>query len=1165
MKFEAALSIWLNHTEQSLVNNINQGNMPFLGGYLDFLNKNSRQYFKKKLLNTNKPLQTFLFGLKHWPAVFTTYLTIFIVEGYGQDGNAAVWPYIDKALNSLYENSLSHSENKKKLWKAYRVACIKIGLPVLSRKSGSQYMVNEFLHQAGVPLMFIPGLAEYMVKYAISYGLPEESDTYALKQWRLGLLKNMRTLQKPVLRAIETDDTDYFPQLFLQYFIHGDKQTSNTLEEAFHDKLIEIQDNQSLVTNKLFKIPEVIWRDENICIEIPASEFDDWEISIDGTISTYTGLPDNQIVTFASELPLNIEVKNISNDQVQIWDFKLWKNDANNRFLLFDEKGNFICSCSLADTKYHLEPNEYKVLSRFIPNGYDHHNIQEISAPPSPSLYFFTLKLLPSEQTELSKGPATVILQADSKPILTWHGSHAKGVRGNELFASAKLSIQLQIPEELQEQNDDFFIKLSVNHDQDNIQEFSINILNNIIDIPLEENCRKWGAGLIRLTVSVYRDGNSRALVRNSAYVWNGLKTITRPHSFEFDSYPNNLNLDDSENIEHKNNILTFKDRNKRFFHSVFDLGNTNKRQISFTWVVPGTFLYLEEYTKDGFTEKPLSKGSLISIQEGSRKTLKIFSDTSGTLRFGDFSQHYSFRQSRYKRIPLLPLIDYIQPDSNILYFQPDDCNEPERLLHLTSPQFVTEFNTLEDNFSYQIVFNLAKYAEEIKVIATNLITGEKLSNSIIANDPNNILFAKNSLSFLSQPTLTGTVKHTLNIPLVNWRPGAWILDFKIKAGSRWYSLSNQREDTYSVGFLLSGGNIISVEAIFPSFYTSTETELLTCFKQVHEALLKCYAEESWESIKWLKKLWGELGKTLSISNTQTLIEFLRLSVRRPSESMASNWIPLCSLNGSFVEIYTLSTNKYDSLLNESHLTLKILYLMSNFSESLTSLFMKGVIHQIAATGFSNVIGMNRGEEPQDFSISTYKEALSRQNLTGRLRLLSQEDWQPSEGQYLGALHYYYTLKKMQESYLQTLGDNSADIDAGNHWRRGYALRLLKEMSHYKIDHFVEGTPAHWTSNNAIQDLGLLNTEIDNDKPQEVENLRLIVAGLSLLAQICRWEPRKSGVLEGFKSEAKQLIGVNSGQLEHILGYLFFIGEDVFSFYLLLWEFLIKADENATT
>lgn len=1159
MKFGAALSIWLNRTEQSLIEEINRGSMPFLGGYLDFLDHDSRSYFKKKLIDPRNPLQTFQAGLKRWPAVFATYLTIAVVEGYGKDSHAAVWPHVDKAIRPYPQNGGASSNNsKEELWNSYRTACIKIGIPVLSRKSGSQYMVNEFLNQAGVPLAYIENLVRRMIKYAESYGLPEENDTHAVKKWRLGLLDYMSTVQKPVTRALETDDTDYFPQLFLRY-AQGGSDTTGRLEKIFHEKFIEAQESHAL-NIKLFKVPEVVWRDENICIEIPASEGEEWEVLASDTISRYIGLSDSQVITLSTYLPLCVEVRSLKNDKA--WSFQLWESEANNRFLLFDEQGSFISSCSLADTIYHLEPGQYQVLSRFIPNGYDEASIQSIS--DYPKVYSFSLKLFPGSKAELSKGPASVSLQADSKPTLTWDGSHLKGVRGNELFASDKLSIQFQVPEELREDSRRLFIRLSSSNAQDEIKELPVQIgETNIVNIQLEDHFSNWKASLIHLTATIFREGSNRSLVRNSIYLWNGLRTITDSNRFEFHKKPENIDIENSFNINFGHKYLTFDDINSRFYHTVFNLGFNTKKTISFTWAVPGTFLYLEEYTERGFVERPLRKRSLLSIKEGAREALKIFSDQSGYLHIGSFSQYYNFSHSRYKRIPLLSLLDYITPDSNVLFFRPENCSESEALAYLASPQFVTDFYTERKNYNhYQVTFKLAALANEIEVKALNILDGKEQRERFTANNPSDILFSRNRVVFSNKRGLQGLAEHTLDIQLSNWESGAWLLSFKIKVGTRWHSLSNERQDNFSAGFVLSAGNVSSIETVLPSLKELPESRLSLCFKSAHNALLDCYSESSWVDIKWIKTLWYELGNTINFDNKQMLIEVLRLSVKQPSESTELSWIPICSINARFIEVYALPAARYSSVLDQRYLSLKILSLMETFSNKLTILFMNGTLYQTAAAGFSNFRGMSRGQEPQDFIIKHYKEALSEQDLRGRIRLLSQEDWQPSTGQYLGALHYLYALGKMKGKYLITLGSEAIDTNMGNHWRRGQALRLLKELRNYRVDDFVSGMPVHWVSENATQDLGLLNTEVDNKSQQEVENLVLIISGLSLIAHICRWESRSPGSLEKFKLKAKQLISLNAEQLDLTLGYLLFIGEDVFSFYLLLWELAIKAYEN---
>lgn len=1162
MKFDAASSIWLNRTEQSLIVEINQGHIPFLGGYLDFLSRESTDYFRKKILNSRNPLQTALFGLKKWPAVFATYLTSYVVEGYGRDNHAAVWPHLDNAVtNPLCKSGLDTNNNREMLWKGYRAACISIGLPVLSRKSGNQYMVNEFLHQAGVPLKYMPELAQKMAMFSSSFGLPEENDSLAIKQWRLSLLDYIRGMQKPVVRALETDDTDYYPNLFLHHYEQRDRVSSNRLEKSFIDSIKNTLLKNALLIKKIkkFKAPTVIWRDENICIELPASEDKGWEIQIDKTVNRYGGLPEAQVVAITEVLPCKAKVKNLHSNQ--IWSFKLWGDDKNNRFLLFNERGALVESSSLVQDILHIEPGNYYVLSRFVPNKFDECHLQEVS--PSPKIYYFVLNLAPGESKDLAKGPVTIKLQADSKPILSWEGSHIKGVRGNELFASENLSIQFQIPEELHGDPRTLFIRLTPGNEKEETIMLPINIADSTkIDIPLESVCNRWSPGVMQLTASVLHEGGNRSLVRTSVYLWNGLKTIKEHYRFAFTNTPNNLNTEDSQNIKITETHLTFKDSSNRFFRSVFNLDYKKNRIISFTWVVPGTFLFLEEYTEKGIIENPLTKNSIVSVSEKSRKALKIYSDASGLLSFGTFSQYYDFNHSLYKRIPLLSLIEYITPESNTLSFKADDCNESEILLRLSSPQFVEEFHTDKKDEDYRISFTIPNFAEEIDVSSLELLKGKQLTDRIIANDPKSLLFSDRFMTFSNELVSNNQGKHVLEISLANWDPGAWIFSFSIKIDGRWYNLSNERGDVYAAGFVFLGGGILPVETIFFELNNFIEEELIACFKRTHIALLDCYSEQSWDSLEWLKKLWVEVGERLDLDNTQTLIELLRVSVKQPNESIASGWIPICSLKSHFLRIYALPATRYQHTFYQRQLMLQSLNLISGFTKDLTQLFMEGTIFRTAAAGFSNFPEMQRGKQPKDFCLANYKEALSKQDLRGRIRLLNQEDWYPAEGEYLGCLHYLYSIDKLKRNYHQTLGDGATDSHSGNPWRRGMALRLAKELSDYKLHDFASGVPTHWMLRGTPQNLGLLYSEINNADQQEVENLQLIVASLSLLAQVCRWDSRSPGALDKFIEESKYLLKLDSERLELILGYLLFVGEDVFSFYLLLWEFLTKAEEN---
>ena len=64
MIFNPALSIWLNRVEEELIKKLNQGEVPFLGGYLDFLDDKSKKYFQAALGKELKPGRFIFSGLK---------------------------------------------------------------------------------------------------------------------------------------------------------------------------------------------------------------------------------------------------------------------------------------------------------------------------------------------------------------------------------------------------------------------------------------------------------------------------------------------------------------------------------------------------------------------------------------------------------------------------------------------------------------------------------------------------------------------------------------------------------------------------------------------------------------------------------------------------------------------------------------------------------------------------------------------------------------------------------------------------------------------------------------------------------------------------------------------------------------------------------------------
>lgn len=73
---------------------------------------------------------------------------------------------------------------------------------------------------------------------------------------------------------------------------------------------------------------------------------------------------------------------------------------------------------------------------------------------------------------------------------------------------------------------------------------------------------------------------------------------------------------------------------------------------------------------------------------------------------------------------------------------------------------------------------------------------------------------------------------------------------------------------------------------------------------------------------------------------------------------------------------------------------------------------------------------------------------------------------------------------------------------------------------------------------------------------QQRENLNHIAHLLAGLALACRREARMHGVLERYLAQLNQATFSVAGPL----AFLMQIGEALFAYYLLLWEFVLKAD-----
>ena len=388
---------------------------------------------------------------------------------------------------------------------------------------------------------------------------------------------------------------------------------------------------------------------------------------------------------------------------------------------------------------------------------------------------------------------------------------------------------------------------------------------------------------------------------------------------------------------------------------------------------------------------------------------------------------------------------------------------------------------------------------------------------------------------------------HDLLLSIDAWPNGAWIIDIEANMNGRWGKLSNARGDKFSAGFIMLDGtistNALTILEDYKGIGADSQMEIL---QRVNEKLLCCYALDSWKELNWIDDVWHGLLDELKEQNDHAS-ELLSFSEQPTPEETSCSWVPMRTLSAYCPGLYALPARYFSKIPNSTSLLIKCLSTMSRMKYGLLPLFHEAVLHQIFAFGYLNVQKISQGEEPFRFNMTQYKGALRMNDLTDRMRLLKQDDWLPGEGDYLGTLHYLYALEKLEDRYRDTM--------TGNEQRRGKALYLCRSMLNYHI----HGLPSHLAG--GLSHLGFIVADSGDNLSVEQEFILQICKFLSIFARVCRWEVRDSGCLEHFITQAKNIAG-EANQFESVFGYLLYIGKEIFGFYLMLWEAVLRTDYN---
>lgn len=135
--------------EKKVKSTIANSDSPYIGLMEQTLNDEEYKFLTNALFRAGGKFGNLERGLKQFPALFVSHIVRAIQSNFGGSANSAIYGCLNLAIGKPTE-TISKSEDREKLWKAFRRACSRLDLPVSNRLFGANYMVDAYLEQVGV-------------------------------------------------------------------------------------------------------------------------------------------------------------------------------------------------------------------------------------------------------------------------------------------------------------------------------------------------------------------------------------------------------------------------------------------------------------------------------------------------------------------------------------------------------------------------------------------------------------------------------------------------------------------------------------------------------------------------------------------------------------------------------------------------------------------------------------------------------------------------------------------------------------------------------------------------------------------------------------------------------------------------------------------------------
>ena len=1132
----------LKEYNEQLEQRLKEVDWPFLGLFGDLLDRDARRIAMLAIANVHS-VEGYCGHIRRFPALFSIYLCRVLMQTFGQHDCFQLWPEIQKALHLKEQPT---DAEKSQLWLAFRNACKKLGLEVSPRTEGTHYRVDEFLRQVGLSIHHANALATKMLKFARRQGIPDEDNPQSVLTWQSALCQTLNSqFSKAARDAVLLDRKGYYTQSFLRVYSGREAVGPNAslLDKAFAEALRAPDTTGKQVMRAA--IPQVLLQNEMIGVLLPGGETRDWKVMVDGTAHLLRSGVSDQFVPFEECLPKSISIYDDSG--LKLVDSPLWEDEKNNRVILFSaDTGHIVARGALASPDLVVPPGRYLLISRFEPQAEE---LEYSQLSDDPALFLFPLTLAPGQKFQLSRGSTCFRIGATAEPLLSWNGLSFTSQDGHQVYRALGLLVNIQVPADQIAFDARFEADLSIGQGGEwetvpvALSEHGISILD-LGDIAARA---RWSPGVWRCQVQLRRAGEARSVGKLSGFCWIGLNDIQPGPRFVLSEAPKNLMLSASDNARLASSEIRCSDAGRRSVRLVFSLDT--RREAAFTWMVPGVFLELLEYDSDRRAiRKPLTVGTTLLASGLSSGQLIISSTEVATIKLGGLQRYRDFGRSGAMILPLGTLADQLTPQSSELVYCSESTDNPITLARLIRPQEILSFTIEPDRNQALVRFKTADPVSMIQARLVNLVSGDVQTLFADFLEEKAEHDAREKVQFLQTTTEDGYQNTTAIVPARNLDAGLWMASFEVRQTSGWGRLSNARGDYYTVGVVVGKDQkILSNGFVESSLQLVSAGSSTAILQRVHEALQYCYAPESWPSISWLVPLWRNLLSDIAARGDSEKLRLLGLATRLPNDVSSPSWIPQVTILSRLPMLLAEPARNYlaadgDDLLTHS------MKMLGGLPASLANAFNGGV-HFSLALAFGNAPAIaTQQAHPALFDVKKYHQSLLDNDDRASAYLISDDDYVPGPGEWLGPLHSRFVKHQIDERWARTQG--------GNELRRGQAIGMARRTERFVRKLTLHGLAMDWIASP-------WEPETDEFTPDSIRErldlLRPLEHFISAFAWHCRLEARQSGALGKFLNGIDEP-GVDG---ESALGFLLHVGEAMLGFYLLLWEFVQRVELDA--